>query len=135
MCVWSGLSLGGIYGTQIRSGTFNLALSLFGIPFVLFSVLFWSFALMAICGKVEVRLRGSEGQVFTGIGSLGFRRRFSTTEVTHVYEGSARCSGVGSEGNAIVLEGTKRLKFGESLRTERRYFVAGVLRALIAGRA
>lgn len=33
MLVWSGGSLGGIYGTQIANGHFNLFLSLFGIPF------------------------------------------------------------------------------------------------------
>ncbi|MBI2477147.1 MAG: hypothetical protein HYV60_00350, partial [Planctomycetia bacterium] len=40
MCVWSGFSLGGIYGTQIAKGEFNLGMSLFGIPFVLGTLLF-----------------------------------------------------------------------------------------------
>src|SRR5687767_8011351 len=35
MCLWSGGSLGGIYGSQIVKGDFNLAMSLFGLPFLL----------------------------------------------------------------------------------------------------
>jgi hypothetical protein len=35
MTVWSGLSLGGIYGMQLINGEFDPVLSLFGIPFVL----------------------------------------------------------------------------------------------------
>ncbi|WP_322550204.1 hypothetical protein [Flavobacterium psychraquaticum] len=40
MLVWSGGSLGGIYGSQIKNGEFNLLISLFGIPFILGSLLF-----------------------------------------------------------------------------------------------
>ena len=35
LLVWSGFSLGGIYGSQFQKGEFDLAASLFGIPFVL----------------------------------------------------------------------------------------------------
>ena len=34
-CVWSGGSLFGIYGTQIVHGRFNVGMSLFGLPFLL----------------------------------------------------------------------------------------------------
>ncbi len=58
MLVWSGGSLGGIYGSQVASGQFNLLLSLFGIPFLLGSIFLVSMVLMTICGHVEVRIRG-----------------------------------------------------------------------------
>ncbi len=70
MLVWSGGSLGGIYGLQIMKGEFDLMLSLFGIPFLLGSVLFWSLAFMTIWGKVELSFDKTGGQVFTGIGTL-----------------------------------------------------------------
>ncbi len=44
MCVWSGFSLGGIYGTQIVQGRLNLFMSLFGIPFILGTLLFGTLA-------------------------------------------------------------------------------------------
>ena len=49
--LWAGGSLGGIYGTQIYKGEFNLFQSLFGIPFLLGTLFFGSFAMMALCGK------------------------------------------------------------------------------------
>jgi hypothetical protein len=86
MCVWSGFSLSGIYGSQIVKGKFDLGASLFGIPFLLGSLLFGSVALMAVCGKVVVSVRGDEASVFTGIGPLGFTRRFSWSKVTAISE-------------------------------------------------
>src|SRR5205814_5386880 len=61
MCVWSGGSLGGIYGTQIVEGEFNPLLSLFGIPFVLGTLLFGSIAVMSVVGKVVVMVDGPDG--------------------------------------------------------------------------
>ena len=94
MLVWSGFSLGGIYGTHIVKGKFDPMMSLFGIPFVLGSVLFWSLALMAIAGKVEVRIRGEEGTIFTGLGVLGWTRRFRVTEVSRACVKRAVASGL-----------------------------------------
>ncbi len=71
MLVWSGGSIGGIYGSQLASGQFNLFMSLVGIPFLIGSIIFWSLALMLICGKVEVRLRSGLGTIFVGVGSIG----------------------------------------------------------------
>ena len=65
MLVWSGASLGGIYGTQIIDREFDLIQSLFGIPFILGSLLFWTLALMAIWGKVEITLNNKGGKIFT----------------------------------------------------------------------
>ena len=34
------------------------------------SIVFWSVAMMPICGKVEVSVLGDDVTVFTGVGSL-----------------------------------------------------------------
>src|SRR4051812_39865012 len=47
MCVWSGFSLVGIYGTQIAAGEFRLAQSLFGIPFLLGTIFMGAGAIMS----------------------------------------------------------------------------------------
>jgi len=133
MCVWSGFSLGGIYGTQIVKGEFNLVMSLFGIPFLLGSLLFWSFALMAIWGKVEVRLRSSRGTVFTGVGSLGWKRHFNLADIDSVEEGLTNMNYPGKIGHgAIVLSGKTSLTFGSNLKEARRHFVLHALRAYLA---
>jgi hypothetical protein len=132
MCVWSGFSLGGIYGTQIVQGRLNLLMSLFGIPFILGTLLFGWIALMAVFGKVVVRVSDSEGVVFTGIGPVGLRRPFNPCEVTTVRV-EPHLGGYGSSGNnwpsmTIVLDGARKVRFGGGLREARRDFLANVLR-------
>lgn len=127
MCVWSGGSLGGIYGSQIIHGKFDLGMSLFGIPFVLGTLLFGSIALMSVCGKVVVRVSDSEGVVFTGIGPIGWHRRFHAPEVTAVRV-ERGASGNNAQGMTIVLDGPQRVRFGSGLTEARRDFIANVLR-------
>lgn len=129
MCVWSGGSLGGIYGSQIANGEFNLTASLFGIPFLLGTILFGSIALMAVCGKVEVHI-GRNSAVFTGIGRFGWTRRFDWSAVQSIREEDSQVRYPGGQPNAIVLEGRERLKFGTMLNENRQYFVLNVLKFL-----
>jgi len=131
MLVWSGGSLGGIYGSQLMSGEFNLVSSLFGIPFLLGSILFWTLALMCIAGKVEVTI-GRECSVFTGIGSLGWRRSFNWFGVNSISEAPVNFRYPGGHSRAIVLEGPKRVSFGTGLNSSRLYFVMQTLKYLKA---
>ena len=129
MCVWSGFSLGGIYGTQIIKGHFEPIQSLFGIPFLLGSVIFWGIALMTICGKAEVSI-GKVSSVFIGVGKLGWTRQFDWNEVRTIREDIMNVQYPGSSGAQIVMEGKTRIKFGMGLSEARRYFVISVLKYL-----
>ncbi|MBI4602928.1 MAG: hypothetical protein HY721_13305 [Planctomycetes bacterium] len=134
MGVWSGVSLGGIYGTQIANGQFNLVLSLFGLPFLAGTVFLGSMAVMTICGKVRVRVRQGLGQglgqVFVGAGVIGWRKRFDPKAIRRVLEKDT--SGTRSASTSIVLEGEERIVFGSPLSEARRYFMVQVLRAIFA---
>jgi hypothetical protein len=127
MCVWSGASLGGIYGSQILKGQIEWGLSLFGIPFLLGTLLIGSITLMTVCGRVVVRVLDSEGSVFTGVGPFGWRRRFDTQQVSAVRVEVYRTNDNGNS-KTIVLDGPNKLKFGTLLTEKRRDFVANVLR-------
>lgn len=129
MCVWSGGALGGIYGSQIVRGEFNPLLSLFGIPFLLGSIVFWGYALMTIGGKVEVSI-GRCSSVFVGIGKMGRTRKFVWSEVRSIREDRTDSSYPGGHEGALLLEGRERLKFGSGLNDNRRYFVLNVLKYL-----
>ncbi len=130
MLVWSGGALGGIYGSQIISGKFSLMMSLFGIPFLIGSVVFWALALMTIWGRVDITIRGDDGIIFTGVGPVGYRQRFHCSEIAIVRE-DVVVGDKGARTRTIVLEGGKRLKFGSMLNEERRYFVMEVLKTMI----
>jgi hypothetical protein len=134
MCVWSGFSLGGIYGTQIYSHTFNWGVTLFGIPFIAFSILFWSFALMAVCGKIVVSVKEDQGKVFTGVGPVGWSRKFKWSGVREVRE-SLKTSGKGDRYPTIMLQGETRLSFGDGIHENRRYFMLRALRMLLRKRS
>jgi hypothetical protein len=84
MCVWSGFSLSGIYGSQLMNGRFDWAMSLFGIPFILGTLFFGSTAMMSVCGKVVVKVAGDSGEVFTGVGPVGWTRRLDWSQVTSI---------------------------------------------------
>jgi len=134
LCVWSGGSLGAIYRTQIAKGEFNLATSLFGIPFLLGTLVFGSLALMYVCGKVVVSVDRDAGRVFTGVGPFGWTRRFDWDAVTGVEENLALFTQNSWPGGAIALVGQSRLKFGSMLSQGRRYFMLQALRKMLAGR-
>lgn len=129
MCVWSGFSLGGIYGSQLLKGEFNPTLSLFGIPFVLGTLLFGSIAVMSVVGRVDVIVVDGAGIVFTGVGPLGWTRRFDWSEVTKIEEDVGPHSS-GSSGYVLSFVGATRLKFGGMLSDPRRYYLLQGLRLL-----
>ncbi|WP_221029452.1 hypothetical protein [Actomonas aquatica] len=132
MLVWSGGSLGGIYGTQIMKGEFNLMMSLFGLPFLAGSIFFWGLTLMAICGKVEVTINRKLGRVFVGVGRIGWKRNFNLADITGVSEEvshhRSRRGGTNTT-RKIVLEGPQPIHFGSGLSEARRHFLIHALRA------
>jgi hypothetical protein len=130
MIVWSGGSIGGIYGTQIAQGEFNLVMSLFGIPFLLGSILFWSIALLAIWGKVELTLDRTGGTIFTGIGNLGLRNKFKWDEISGIQEGKSNTKYPGSNGSNITLEGRNRISFGAGINDSRQYYIYKALKSI-----
>lgn len=142
MCVWSGFSLGGIYGSQIASGEFDLFMSLFGIPFVLGTLLFGSIALMTVCGKVVVsvdRTLGAvdrlDGRVFTGVGPIGWRRRFDWTATSAVEESWAHQRYSGDNGGLLIaLVGPKNIKLASMVSQQRRDYLLRGLRTLLRQR-
>ena len=123
MLVWSGGSIGGLYGSQIVKGEFDPFMSLFGIPFLIGSIIFWSFTLMAIWGKVELILDKNGGKVFTGIGSLGISKRFNWNEISSIKEEISNFNYPGSKGSKIILEGKKWVSFGLGVKDNRRYYL------------
>ena len=113
---WAGGSVGGIYGTQIAKGEFNLWISLFGIPFLAGSVLLIAITVMAVAGSCVVELAGGKFSIRTG--ALGVYRTQSAAWDDVV---SCRLTEATSRGRSsytttyqveVEVEGGKPLKFG-----------------------
>ena len=133
-CVWSGISLFGIYGTQIVKGHFNLAGSLFGIPFLIGTIVLVSMCATSVAGKVTVTRHSDQLTIFMGVGPIGWTRTCSLSDFSTVREGYP---GIGNwnwnnrQGPAIRLEGKRAVVFGSMVSTDRRYFLLKVLQTAI----
>jgi len=89
-------------------------------------------------GRTEVRIGNNDGVVFTGIGAVGYRKRFDASAIKDVRIDDRQWRG--SDGyrrrkECIVIETRegKLVKLGSMLAEERRRFVAGALRKVLWG--
>jgi hypothetical protein len=132
-CVWSGGSMFGIYGMQIVKGHFSLPMSLFGIPFLLGSILLVSWCAMTVAGKVTVTVNGDRLAIFTGVGPLGITRVFRVSDFKTAGLDFGSVSTNNGPSRVIRLAGTRSAAFGSALSTDRRYFLLGALQSVLSG--
>ena len=126
MVAWSGLSMGGLYWTQIRSGTFDLERSLFGIPFLIGTIVIISFILFGLFGKWTVHLNRGQGTVFAGVEKLGWKRKFTYNRNSLITIKTI----VGSEGSHEVISVTTDntdFSFGAIIKDDAKAFIAATL--------
>ena len=88
-CFWAGGSMSMIYGSQIVEGSFDLMRSLFGIPFLVGSIVLVSSCLYMLFGKMVLELRGGEARYFAGVFGIGLRKRFRYGFGTKVSRGKS----------------------------------------------
>ncbi len=119
---WAGGSLGGIYGTQIAKGQFNLMMSLFGLPFLAGSVFLVGLTAMTVAGRSVVELAGGRLSVRTGAFGLYRTKSVAWDDVL-----SCRLTEVSRRGRnsystvyqvEVAVEGGKPLTLG-GMGTER----------------
>lgn len=131
MIVWSGFSLGGIYGSQLFEGKFDPIRSLFGIPFVLGTLLFGSFAVMSVIGRMVIKtdeMNHDNGSIFMGVGPIGWTRRFRWSEVRRIEETIS--SGKNRSKQITLMRDQGDINFGGMLSDKRRRYLIFALRQL-----
>jgi len=131
--LWSGGSMAGIYGTQIAKGRFDLTQSLFGIPFLLGSLVLIPITLITIFGKVVVRSSGDQGGVFIGVGPFGWTRKFRWSEIKMVRVSLTKWQQNNRNMPVIEFDAPKPIRFGSQLSEKRRGFLLAVLRRRMFG--
>jgi hypothetical protein len=132
-CVWSGISLTGIYGKQITSGQLDIGSSIFGLPFLIGTFFLVGMCLMTVAGKTEITRSGDRLSLFSGVGPIGWTRNYQWSDFSNVREDSRR-NGINwnRQGQiAVLLEGKRRAAFGSMWNEERRYFVLSALRKML----
>ncbi len=128
----SSVSIGeGDNARPIESGD-SLFVLLFMIPFVLVGLGTLAVALLALFGRVEVTLRPGQGRVFTGLGPIGWSRRFDSTRVKNVSIETANSSTNGKPDRQVVIDAADRtVKLGTTLSRARRRWIAAALQRLL----
>ncbi len=134
--VWGGGSMAGIYGSQIASGEFDIAQSLFGIPFLLGTIALTSATLFCLFGRCEIAVAGDEGTLFTGFLGVGRRRRFDWRSLREVRVGVAGWTKNRQPQHAIELVGDtgEPVRFASIVSTPRRAWLVALLRNRLAQR-
>lgn len=110
----------------------TIFLCIFLLPFLLIGSVMAACTLVTIAGKVEVRLRGPDGVVFTGVGPFGWKRRFNADSVEAILLTDADIEENGKKKRAIAIETNKKtLKFASLLPDRRRLWLGGVLKTML----
>jgi len=127
---WSGFSMSGIYGTQISKGEFDLGNSLFGIPFLIGTIVLVSSILFMLFGKWTIHLDCGEGTVFVGIGVVGWKRKFTYNRhsVLAIKKGNLSSGEDGPpKKNITITTGNTEFSFGDILRDDVKNYIAAFL--------
>jgi len=116
----------------------TLFLWVFLTPFIAIGATMLLGFLMALFGKEEVILSHQHGQVFVGIGMVGWTRRFdpkAISSVRLVMKNWRDSDGDAQSKCEIILTQNdgKEIRFGNSLPKERRTFLAAVLQQTLQG--
>ena len=74
--VWGGLSMYGIYVRQFLDHTFRLGESLFGLPFLIGTLVLLATCLYGLFGRQVLTLARGKGRYWRGVGPVGWGRDF-----------------------------------------------------------
>lgn len=126
--LWSGGSIIGIYGSQIMNGKFDLESSLFGIPFLIGTIILLGVIIYLIFGKWAITLNQGEGIVFVGVGGIGWTRRFNYNKdsLVSMQLTDVKVNEVSQKGILVRTDG-KDFLFGALIKQEAKQFIGAVI--------
>lgn len=111
-----GSAIYNIYGTQIAKGVFDPRLSLIGLPMTLFMISIAIWGVFIAVGKTTITLRRGEVSVFTGIGTLGWKRRLPCGPNTKIRIEQSLSTANGRNKNHLAIQNDSDIcRFGSLL--------------------
>ena len=131
--VWSGGSMFGLYGTQLREGHFDLFRSLFGLPFLLGTVVLVSVVLFLLLGCWRIGYSRGVLAVALEIGPISYTRRLNCDRSARVSLQTSSWQRNGAPMRVIQVECQgQTLKFGSALPDEAKAFITEAVRRSLA---
>jgi hypothetical protein len=129
-CVWSGISMSGIYGTQITNGRFEWSTSLFGLPFMIGTFVLLGWCAMTVGGQITLTRHADALVLFVGVGALGWRRTYLVSDFESVRE-ELTASNWNRPSRVVVLEGKRRVTFASLCNEDRRHYLVNAIRKML----
>ncbi len=131
---WSGGSMWGIYGTQFVKGRFDIGQTLFGIPFLIGTIVLLSIVAFLLLGKWRITLADGGGAVFVGVGTVGWTRYFTYNRdsVVTMRMTAVQVNHVPQKGILVRTDG-RDFVFGAMLRDGVKQFIAATMMKAIKG--
>jgi hypothetical protein len=130
--VWSGFSMSGIYGRQISEGKFDPAASLFGLPFLIGTIVLVSVIAFMLFGRWRFSYNRGLLEVAAEVGAFGWTRRLACDKKARVsIKASAwRKNNVPQNQIHVDCQGNS-LKFGAMIPDDRKHFIAEAIRRML----
>lgn len=130
--VWSGASMTGIYGRQLAKGEFDPGISLFGLPFLIGTIVLVSVILFMLFGRWRFSLNRGLLEVATEIGPIGWTRRLVCDKSARVSirDSAVRHNNVPQKVIHVECQGNS-LKFGAMIPDDRKTFIAEAIRRML----
>ena len=127
--LWSGGSVGMIYVRPLLQGKpFEVGEALFGIPFLIGTVVLLTVVTYLFFGRWVIRVTGNEGTVFNGVGSLGWTRRFTIDRSSTVTLAACGASVNDQPVPCIRIHtGDEKLSFGAFIKEDSKLYIAARL--------
>lgn len=122
-------------GSPMSTGM-TFFLWIFLTPFIVIGASMIGAFFLSVWGQTEVRADPTGGTVFTGVGPLGYRRRFMPSHVSDVRIEDKQwrdSDGDRQQKTCVIIETQegKLIRFGSLLSSERRRFLAASLRKFL----
>ena len=131
---WSGISMFGIYGKQIKSGHFDLGHSLFGLPFLLGTVVLVSIILYSLFGRTRIAFPSGMLTVAMELGPIAWTRRLVCDRGAHVSLSLTNITVNNVHQRVIQVECQgQTLKFGAMMSDDAKNFIAEAVRRTLTG--
>lgn len=133
--LWSGVSMTGIYIAPLLGGNFDWKMGLFGLPFLLGTVVLVTTILFYLVGRTVITLSKGRVRIHSGFFGFGRTRNFECGPDTQVslQLSNVRVNNV-QQREIVLTSGGRKMKFGAMMLDDgAREYVAAVLRRASGG--
>ncbi len=132
--VWTALTAGVWFVTQVQKGQFSWGSTIVGSVFFVIGLLMWTRVAMYLGGRTTLTVHGNEATLYSGVGSCGLTRRFKWTDINWIEIQHHKNDSDEPYAPHLVLVGNRTIRLSEAIYPDVHDYILGVVRAALAAR-